>query len=200
MSSPLSTNRNPYWKKPKNSTVYTPDYVCKFLYDTIDPVLRPQVILDPAVGKGALVKYWRRTCRVVGVDVDPKSKRYTDEFVCSKFEDIYAWHMSYPDLVICNPPFNGACGNKLYPEIFLRHIITLFGNTVPAVLFVPMGFRLNQRKKSRRWQWIKDNGPEIASIVSLPLDAFENVEFHSEILIFNVSNLKPHYWLDRCIY
>lgn len=197
MTSPLSTTRNPYWKDPKNSTIYTPDYVCRFLYSIIHPVIEPKVILDPAIGRGALIECWRNTCLIVGVDIDRKSERYADEFTCSRFEDIQAWSLSYPDMVICNPPFNGADGRKLYPEVFLRQIIRLFGATVPIVLFAPMGFRLNQRKKSKRWQWVRDNGPEITSIVSLPLDVFDNVKFHSEILMFNIPTVKPHYWLDR---
>ncbi len=58
-----------------------------------------------------------------------------------------------------------------------------------------MGFRLNQRKISKRWKWLRDNCPPITSIISLPLDIFDNVQFHSEILIFNVPKLKPHYFL-----
>ncbi len=197
MTSPLSTTRNPYWTDPKNSTIYTPDYVCRFLYNIIHPVIEPKVILDPAIGRGALIKCWRNTCHIVGVDIDRNSGRYADEFMCSRFEDIQAWSLSCPDMVICNPPFNGADGRKLYPEVFLRQIIRLFGATVPVVLFAPMGFRLNQRKKSKRWQWVRDNGPEITSIVSLPLDVFDNVQFHSEILMFNIPTVKPHYWLDR---
>ena len=37
---------------------------------------------------------------------------------------------------------------------------------------------------------------EITSIISLPLNVFERVEFHSEILIFGLPELKAHYWLE----
>jgi hypothetical protein len=79
----------------------------------------------------------------------------------------------------------------------LEHIFKLFGVEVPVVMFVPMGFRLNQRRKSKRWRWLRDCGAKITSIVSLPLDVFESVEFHAEILIFNVAELKPHYFLPE---
>ena len=97
-------------------------------------------------------------------------------------------------MVLCNPPFNGCKGRQLYPEVFLRHILKLFAS-VPTVLFTPMGFRLNQRKKSERWKWCRDSVMQITSIVSLPLDIFSGVEFHAEILIFNRPDLKPHYFL-----
>ena len=102
-----------------------------------------------------------------------------------------------PDLVLCNPPFNGAAGKQLYPEVFLRHAFRLFGETVPIVLFTPMGFRLNQRRRSARWRWLRDTRANLTSIVSLPLDIFPGVEFHAEILIFNVKGIRPHYFLPE---
>lgn len=117
-------------------------------------------------------------------------------FYKGKFENS-TYPFEYPDLVICNPPFNGHSGKKLYPEIFLEHIFKLFGPKIPVVLFAPMGLRLNQRQKSKRWHWLRDCGAEITSIISLPLDVFEGVEFHNEILIFNIKGLKPHYFLPE---
>ena len=149
------------------------------------------------IGKGSLVEPWQKNCHIVGVDIDWRSKKYADEFLCSKFENISEWNMSYPDLILLNPPFNNAPQKKLYPEVFIRQIVNLFGTKIPIVLFAPMGFRLNQKKRSKRWQWLRDSGLQISSIVSLPLDIFDNVRFHSEILIFNVPNLKSHYWLNN---
>ena len=45
--------------------------------------------------------------------------------------------------------------------------------------------------------WLRDCGAEITSIISLPLDIFPDVEFHAEILIFNVSGIQPHYFLPE---
>jgi type I restriction enzyme M protein len=64
-------------------------------------------------------------------------------------------------------------------------------------MFVPMGLRLNQRLCSARWRWLRDCGTRITSIISLPLDVFTGVEFHNEILIFNVVGLRPHYFLPE---
>lgn len=196
MSQALSTRKNPYWDNPKNSTVYTPKCVADFLHRIISSVLLPKVILDPAIGRGALTNPWKKNSTIVGVDVDPKSKRYADHFVRSRFEDLEHWSLPYPNLILVNPPWNGANGRKLYPEVFLRKIVDLFGKDVPTVLFVPMGFRLNQRMKSKRWQWLNGIGMGITSIVSLPLNVFEKVEFHSEILLFNMPKLKAHYWIE----
>ena len=59
-----------------------------------------------------------------------------------------------------------------------------------------MGFRLNQRINSTRWKKIRDEYPPISTIISLPLDIFEDTLFHSEIIGFNTDKLKPHYFLD----
>lgn len=191
----LSVKRNDYHKNRKNSTVYTPRHVSDFLHKIIRANYKPRVILDPAIGRGSLTNPWKDECHIVGIDVDKKSKRYSDEFKCSKFEDLGTYEMKKPDMVICNPPFNGAGGRKLYSEVFLRQIISLFGRKIPIVVFGPMGVRLNQKINSKRWRWIRDN-LNITSIISLPLNVFGKVSFHSEILIFNLPKLKPHYWLD----
>ena len=98
--------------------------------------------------------------------------------------------------MLCNSPFNGADGKQLYPEVFLCHAFKLFGDTIPIVLFVPMGFRLNQRRKSTRWRWLLDSRATITSIVSLP-EIFPDVEFHAEILIFDSRGWEPHYFLPE---
>ena len=64
-------------------------------------------------------------------------------------------------------------------------------------MFAPMGFRLNQRRQSKRFRWCRDSGAKITSIVTLPLNIFPDVEFHSEILIFNVGGVLPHYFLPE---
>ena len=77
-------------------------------------------------------------------------------------------------------------------EVFLRQILALCGN-VPIALFCPMGFRLNQRMKSSRWKWLRDECPaKITSLMMLPLNVFEGVQFHAEIVFFNAPELAPH--------
>lgn len=114
-------------------------------------------------------------------------------FHLGRYEDLE--HLARPDLILCNPPFNGAPGKQLYPEVFLRHTFKLFDEKVPVVMFAPMGLRLNQRKHSTRWRWLRDAKARITSIIDLPLDVFPGVECHAEILVFNVPGICPHYFL-----
>lgn len=193
MALPYTLKNNNYYINPKNSTVYTPPSISKYLYDTINTHVSTRVILDPCIGGGSLTQPWRHgSTKIIGVDVDRNSETHCDIFIHSKFEDIKEWIYDIPDLIVCNPPFNGAKNGKLYSEVFLRHIVELFGNRIPVVLFVSMGFRLNQTFHSSRWNWLKNN-MDISSIIALPYDCFDNVKFHSEILVFNIDGLKPHY-------
>ena len=195
MSLPYSVKNNNYHKNQKNSTIYTPNSVSKYLYEILHTHINPKVILDPSIGQGSLIKPWRnKKCTIIGIDIDKRSKNYCDKFIHSKFEDVESWPHKIPDLILCNPPFNGAAGRKLYSEVFLRQIVGLFGNKVPVVLFAPMGFRLNLTVNSSRWNWLI-NTIDISSIISLPKNCFNEVIFHTEILVFNVPKLKPHYFL-----
>ena len=74
-------------------------------------------------------------------------------------------------------------------------VLELCGKNIPIVLITPMGFRLNQKKSSTRWQKIKKDYPEISSIMSLPLDTFEDTLFHTEVVFLNMDKLKPHYFI-----
>lgn len=87
--------------------------------------------------------------------------------------------------------------NYLLSELFLDQTWKIFGKEIPCVCVVPMGFRLNQRLCSSRFRHVRDNYPDITSIISLPLDIFPGVEFQCEILIFNLPMLKPHYYLTE---
>jgi type I restriction enzyme M protein len=196
MPSPLTVKRNDYHARPKRSDVYTPPGVARFLFDVLGGCNRWDTILDPAIGTGQLTNPWYDdACRVVGIDIVDR-KPACQRLIQGRFED-QERVTPCPDLVLCNPPFNGAAGKQLYPEVFLRHAFKLFGETVPVVLFTPMGFRLNQRRKSARWRWLRDTRANLTSIVSLPLDTFPGVEFHAEILIFNIKGIRPHYFLPE---
>jgi predicted RNA methylase len=208
MPSPLTVSRNDYRRNPKPSTIYTPPGVASFLFDILynsmsyNVLRHPQfkTVLDPAIGTGRLTDPWKKAgCRVLGCDIDP----HVDESQCDfchtgRFEDITDKTMlAEADVVVCNPPFNGAAGKRLYPEVFLSHVFTLFRPTMPVAMFTPMGFRLNQRIRSTRWRWLRDCGARITSVVSLPLDVFPGVEFHCEVVIFNVHGVQPHYFLPE---
>lgn len=200
MANPLTTARNKYTENKKNSTVFTPVGVAQFLYDILKvngstyPPYR--TVFDPAIGTGRLTEPWYESGhRIIGCDIIRTDGLCVHNFYRGPFEALES--VERPKLVLCNSPFNGASGKRLYPEVFLEHIFKLFGPTIPVVLFVPMGMLLNQRKKSKRWRWLRDCGAEITSVISLPLDIFDAVEFHSEILIFNVNGIKPHHFLPE---
>ncbi len=190
---PLTVKRNDYNKNKKNSTIYTPKVISEQIYDIICGVA-PKVIFDPSIGHGSLTNPWRNCAEIIGADIDERSKKYCDKFIHTDFEDLKSWDFDMPDLILCNPPFNKHPKRKLYSEVFLRKIVELFGASIPIVLFVPMGFRLNQKKNSKRRIWL-ENTIEISSILSLPYDCFEKVKFHTEVLVFNVDNIKPHYFI-----
>jgi len=156
-------------------------------------VLAPQVILDIGIGTGVLSAPW--DAKIIGVDIDPASIAYCDEFLHCTFESLRQWELDTPDLILSNPPFNGAPKRALYPEIILRKIVALFGKDIPIVMFTPSGMRLNQRKQSSRWQWMRNEGLEISSIITLPIDIYDSVLAQSEILCFNLPQLKAHYFL-----
>lgn len=205
MVSPLTVTRNDYRKNKKPSTIYTPIAVAQFLYSILSPGLLRRfdpnriTVFDPAIGSGRLTEPWYVSgCHIVGCDIQDQGA-LCHQFSIGPFEH---WSPEplvtpKPDLVLVNPPFNNASGRKLFPEVFLRHIFDLFGTDIPVAMIVPMGMLLNQRRKSKRFRWLRDCGAQITSIISLPLDTFPGVEFHAEILIFNVHDIEPHYFLPE---
>tara|TARA_A100001515_G_scaffold145054_1_gene151613 strand:+ start:5617 stop:6213 length:597 start_codon:yes stop_codon:yes gene_type:complete len=180
MASPLSVKKNNYIKNPKRADIETPEWVCEEIYKVISEKYDIKKILDPSSGNNRLTAPWK------GVEVTEFELKRGQNFL-EQTEPVDV------DLVLCNPPFNLGVGRRLGSEVFLEHAMKIAGDDTPMVLFTPMGFRLNQRKKSKRIHWLKNKAPEITSIVSLTLDVFDQVQFHSEILFFNMPKLKPHY-------
>jgi hypothetical protein len=163
----------------------TPPGLTRFLYETIRPEYEVQTILDPCAGQKAMTKPWRGR-RVVSFEIEAG----TDFFLCPERIEC--------DLVLCNPPFSqdGECNTGYQPERFLRRIVEVVPRHTPIVLITPMGMRLHQEKRSKRWRWLRDEAPPITSIISLPRDAFPSVDYHVEILLFDMPKLKPHYFLS----
>jgi hypothetical protein len=170
-----------YAAKPKPNTISTPAGVCRFLHNLVSTKYEIRTILDPCSGTSALTRPWK--CVKV---IDFEISEGKDFFQCQNHIDA--------DLVLCNPPFNSE-GHTFLPQLFLERILKVVSVRTPIVLFTPMGMRLNQHKTSTRWRWLRDHCPPITSIVSLPVDVFPNVQFHSEILLFNMPKLNPHYFL-----
>ena len=202
-------DRNNFYKHQKKATIFTPDYVSEFLYALIHKHINKKgVILDPCVGQGSLLKpFLLNGFKVLGIDIEYQGfpKTIVKNYLEIKKDEI----KDKISLVIMNPPFNidektkkyikeNYGGRPLLPEIWFSKALDLFGHNVPIVMFTPYGFRLNQSDTSKRWQkFITKEYPEITSIVSLPKDVFENILFHSEVLIFNLPQLKGHYFLEN---
>jgi hypothetical protein len=186
-------NRNNFHKKPKNSTVYTPLKVSKFLFELLSKKVKSGLILDIGCGSGNLLHFWKENYHTLGLD----REKNANVGLQTDFLKLTQWEYQLPALIISNPPFNGYYP-KLAGEIWLDKIIELFGKKVPMAIFFPYSFRLGVKEKSKRLQkFLNGFYPTISSIISLPLDIYSQVKFHSEILIFNIRGLKPHYFLPK---
>ena len=198
--------RNNFCENTKNSTVYTPKPVCDFLYSILSPHVKEGIVIDPCIGAGALLEPFKATGYItIGFDFEEQGFPDTQKI---NFLEVEKDAIAKPDLVIANPPFNidhktaelaknilGA--RPLLPEVWLSKIVELWGTDVPICLFAPYGLRLNQTIKSRRWRKFNEGAyPQITSIVSLPKDIYEDVLFHSEVLIFNLREMNGHYFYN----
>ncbi|HHE0437827.1 TPA: hypothetical protein ACN35C_004689 [Vibrio parahaemolyticus] len=181
----------------KNSTIYTPEAITNYINKEIieKSKLKVNRVFDPAIGSGNLVSGLKRNGSfVIGNDIEEIENNQADQFYKCDFEH-FNEKIENIDLVIMNPPFNGHPKRKLYPEIFVDKCFELFGSDIPMIAILPSGWRINQRVKSKRWRKIRDN-QKITSLVTLPLDIFEGVQFHSEIVVFNIEGLEPINFLD----
>jgi len=201
-------DRNNFYQKPKNSNVYTPPEVSQFIYELLKDKInkkRTLFVFDPCSGIGNLLKPWKEAGYETLAN-DSDTSLWKQGLTDYDLDFLHDWkkpicppsqlktELKAYWLILCNPPFNGY-GQKLGSEVWLDKIIELFGKEVPLVLFTPMGFRLNSKKNGKRWGKFTNNSyPPISSIISLPRDIFPAIEFHSEILIFNIPNLQPHYF------
>lgn len=200
-------DRNNFYTNAKNATVYTPLKVSQFLFERVhEKIQRNALIFDPCVGKGSLLMPFHNAgFRTLGMDLCHQGFCNTQ---VGNYMDTNGGDMDTPGLVIMNPPFNinqttrelvaSKYGRRpLLPEVWLGKTIELFGHHVPIILFAPYGMRLNQSLTSQRWRrFIDGTYPPICSIVALPKDIYEDVMFHSEILIFNMKGLDGHYFYD----
>lgn len=200
----MRIDRNNFYENEKKSTIYTPPWLSVFLCKITRPHLpKNATILDPCVGKGSLLKPWvKRGHKVVAYDLIDQGFPNT---IQKNFLNIKATNKR-PSLVLLNPPFNMDDNNRefckkkfggrpLLPELFIDQIFSLYGKDVPVVLITPYGLRLNLTADSKRWHKFSDaDFPPITSIISLPKNTFEGILFHVEILIFNIPQLKPHYF------
>jgi hypothetical protein len=169
-------------KGKKRSDTPTDKRICEFLYKIITENYNPSCILDPCAGDKRLTELF--DCNIINYEI----KEGTDFLKETKKIDC--------DFCIMNPPFNIGTGRKLAVEVFMDKVLELINNDIPIIMICPMGFRLNQRIKSSRWRKIRDKYPPITSIISLPLNIFDDTLYHAEIICFNCNKFKPHYFLD----
>lgn len=202
-------DRNNFYKNEKKATVFTPDYVSEFLYDILHPCIsKDGIIFDPCVGKGSLLKPWKKNgYKVQGVDIE--NQGFPNTKVKNYLEVRRGEIKEKISLVIMNPPFNidsktktyikeNYGGRPLLPEVWFSKAVELFGMNVPIVMFTPYGFRLNQTENSKRWmKFVNEEYPPITGIISLPKNVFENIQFHSEVLIFNLKMEQGHYFVKN---
>jgi len=187
------TYSNKFKKTPKETVVYTPLNLSYFIYSKLKdffPV--SSIIVDPCAGGGSLLKPWKeKGYQTYRIDINPESKaNETTDFL-----KITNWdNRPKPDLIICNPPFNGLFP-RMAPEVWLDKLVELFGKEQPLVLFTTYQMRICHSVKSKRYQkWLK-NWPTISSILCLPDDIFKPYSINSEVIFFNLGKLKPHYFL-----
>ncbi len=169
-------------KGKKRNDTPTDERVCEFLFNLIKEHYNPKCILDPCCGDRRLTK--RFNCDIINYEI----KEGTDFLTETEHIDC--------DFVIMNPPFNVGTGRKLSVEVFMDKVLQLVDNDIPIIMICPMGFRLNQRINSSRWKKIRDTYPSIDSIISLPIDIFEDTLFHCEIICFNCPKFNGHYFLN----
>jgi len=66
----------------------------------------------------------------------------------------------------------------------------LFGKNTPIVLFVSIRFRNTYVNSKRKKQFINGIYPRVSSTITLPVNVFPDIDFGSEILLFNVGIMR----------
>jgi hypothetical protein len=82
--------------QPTSNEFPTPTAVCRWLYDTISPVIRPRVMLAPCSGDSRLTEPWRAADSALTVH-SYELRHGTDFFEAPAHPDA--------DLCVVNPPF-----------------------------------------------------------------------------------------------
>ena len=169
-------------KTTKPSDTETPLDLCKYIYDLVKDKFdnKETIILDCCCGDKRLTNNFINAS-VINYEIKDGTDflKETNKIDCS--------------LVIMNPPFNVGQGRKLSVEVFLDKVLDLCHNDIPIVMICPMGFRLNNKRTSKRLIKFKTVYPDITTIISLPLDTFDKTLYHCEIVCFNTNFIKPHY-------
>jgi type I restriction-modification system DNA methylase subunit len=197
------SNLNKTNKEEKDSTVFTPEHLSKTLYNIVTEQYNIEKVFDPCIGiNGGMTKYYYENgCDVMGADiVNNIQGNICSLFINMGIKDLknYKHNITKPDIIVMNPPFNGNGRGKnlLFPHLFLKEVFDAFGYDIPVIMITGDNFLNNNRTKSSRLQWLSDNDINITSIMTLPLDVFDDTLFNAQVLFFNMPKLKPYYIYD----
>lgn len=174
-------------KIQKKSIVLTPEFVADDIYQTLKRFPFKN-ILDVGSYDGSLSKYFRKkqNSKIIGLDVISDYEKKFNTFIhkdfleCTKedFKDLKI------DLVVSNPPFgkNKQYG-ALYPDLFLKKALEIFGDKMPIVLIVGHWFLSNS---SERIKYI--NTLNITKNTTLHKNTFVDcgISVEANILYFNI--------------
>jgi hypothetical protein len=186
---------NNYFDNRKKSRIFTPEVVSDRIFNILKEDAKklmqyPKLkILDICCGEWALSKPFEAlsNVKIVGIDLVKPRDTSNKEFIQGNYlEEDYSY--IYPDLILCNPPFNNKTGGKLLlPFEFLKKILSEFPNT-PLVLFTPHGLLNNNdiygnKYKEKvdnaellndlpRYAWLQECITLLHSMLILPKDIF----------------------------
>ncbi|MCF6339952.1 MAG: hypothetical protein L3J10_04260 [Sulfurimonas sp.] len=193
-------NLNKMNKENKNSTVFTPERLSKTIFNIINNTYNFKTIFDPCIGEnGGMTKFFfENEYKVIGADIDKKGEEHCHLFFNQDIKQSNIPENVKPDLIVMNPPFNGngRGDNLLYPHLFLKEMFDRFGEEIPVVMITGDNFLNNNSMHSKRLKYISDGKFKITSIMTLPLDTFEDVKFNTQVLFFNMPKLQPYYIYD----
>ena len=159
----------------------TPTGIAQYVYDLLSPIIPPEKtrLLDPCAGTGRYANRLNQPWQNNGAEiVRYEIKEGKDSFRCRRLTNI--------GLTIANPPFS-----KGQSISFLRHIIKVAGSDTPIVLFGPADMLFRLYRSSPNWQYIHDLAERISSIIILPRNAFQAIDWPTLGLVLNIPALPP---------
>jgi 23S rRNA U2552 (ribose-2'-O)-methylase RlmE/FtsJ len=184
----------------KDSIVLTPPVVSDYIYNDLKRKVFKNV-LDIGCNRGNLSKPFRKkaNAKIIGLDIEDTYRDNFEVFIHKDFlettkEDFEGLNI---DLIVLNPPFQHHKGHKeLYPHLFYKHILSLFGN-IPTVMIAGAWYLSNSSKRMEDFK-----AYNITKITTLHKSVFNtkenhNISIEASILYFNIKTRKAHDFLDK---
>jgi predicted RNA methylase len=183
----------------KDSIVETPKILAEDIYNTLKR--KPfKNILDIGAFKGKLSNpFTKKTnTKIIGIDVIDDYKDSFDKFILKDYleltkKDIEGLNI---DLIISNPPFGKHLEHgELYPHLFIKKTIELFGENIPMVFIVPQWYLSNSKKRMDDL-----NKLNITKITYIHKNIFnlenENIIVEASAVYINIKTHKKHTFLS----